>query len=146
MTTLPTGQLIPSAGELIAFIKSVVNSGEFGPLKKDWWKPNDTVVICDSDSCIPLMYRASGSWLPIGPAYKDLRTKYRNGSQNVSFIGTRNNTGQNIQARIDVTGRLEWWDYYSDETYITSSDPVFVVDSVSITNFTNLQGDYLIEG
>ena len=78
--------------DALEFIKTTVNASL---ASSNYWKPNDTVVICDGSSCMVLVYQANGNWLPFGPTIKDSGKGYKNG-QVTQKVGINSDTATPI--------------------------------------------------
>ncbi len=92
------------------------------------YQPNDYLAICDSVSCIYLIYQANGNWLPWGGAFKD-NHRYKNGSQSVSYNYSGDSNSGNYS--YSVSGYWTFTDYYSDGSYVGSYIDEYTVTGVS---------------
>jgi hypothetical protein len=109
-------------GEITAFIRSNKIT--------DRWKPNDTISICDGSWCELIIWQTT-VWNPFGPPYADPRSSYKNSlTSSVGGNTPSGYTGGGYQ--VSLTGHWEWWDYYSNGTYIGSSEAQYMIDSVNM--------------
>lgn len=96
--------------------------------------PNDTINICDGNYCMTFVYLANGNWMPkVGiKAFLDPRSTYKN--VKVGPGTSISSQWNNNELSFVVQGRWEWWDYYSNGSYIGSSSPQFVITSIEVSN------------
>ena len=76
------------------------------------WSIGDVVTICDGTSCLQVKWFGT-TWLPTGPAYKDPKLPYKNGTSAYLVPGSSNeyyvtiiwispNTGQLLQGTVTI--------------------------------------------
>jgi hypothetical protein len=90
----------------------------------------DTITVCDGGVCGDYEF-TPGAWLALGNLVIDSHAPYKNGSAAIQILSQGSTDGATAYNAV-MTGHNEWWDYYSDGTYIGSSDPVFIVDSIDV--------------
>lgn len=113
-----------AAGEIVAFLRSNAITSR--------WQPNDIVTVCDGVMCVPLVWRTT-AWYSIGMPYADTPT---NGYKNSTASGSTS-SGAGSYYSVAITGHWEWWDHYSNGTFIGSFFFEFIVDSISVSYMDN---------
>jgi hypothetical protein len=90
------------------------------------WLPGDTVTICNGSYCMTYR-RTLTTWILQSVASDNNTSESGDTRRRVQGMGT---TEEQVGAQCfapTVFGHYEWWDYYSNDTYVGSSDRWFVV-------------------
>ena len=93
----------------------------------------DMVTICNGVSCITVKSMGGfNDWIQVSPTFTEDHGGYKNQNSSVRVDLVGSPTG-NYTYDVVAYGHYTWYDYYSNDTYSFSSEPVWVLDYYDVT-------------